>query len=125
MKYLIVLCLLLAACGKDGKDGLNGSNGAQGAAGINGVNGTNGADGQDGEDAPVNPYDIATIVDPCGDANGVIDEILLRLNNNQIIASFTSSGNNTRFALVPPGTYTTTDGSNCLFTVHSDGNVTW
>ena len=69
---------------------------------------------------------IATILDVCGDAPGIVDEIILQLSNGQLLASFsdTQAGINTRFSLLGDGSYTTTDGSNCQFTV-VNGVVSW
>lgn len=86
----------------------------------------NGENGANGEDAPVPaPYTPVSVIDPCGDKSGVFDEILLRLSNNQILASFSdnANGQNTRFSLLIPGSYMTTDGSHCYFSVDNNGNI--
>jgi hypothetical protein len=85
----------------------------------------NGLAGQDGEDAAPTAFTPTELVDPCGDAPEVYDEVLIRLSNGSLIASFSDSANgkNTRFALLEPGTYVTTDGSDCVFTVGPDGEV--
>lgn len=100
MKYLVMLSLLLVACAEDGKNGANG------------VNGTN---------ATQSPVSISSLVDPCGDRPNVLDEVFLRLVNGTLVASFSanSNGDNTRLVVILPGTYTTTDGDNCTFTVNS------
>lgn len=66
---------------------------------------------------------IVEIVDPCNDAANIIDEVLLVLSNGQVLASMSdaASGQNTRLVVVPPGTYNTTDGSACQFTVTAAG----
>lgn len=104
------MLLVLSSCGKDGKDGAPGTTGATGAKGA---------------DAPPTAYTVTSIIDPCGDAAGVVDEVLLKLANGQVLVSFSasSSGNNTRLAVLPPGNYVTTDGSNCHFTLTNDGQV--
>lgn len=68
---------------------------------------------------------ITEIVDPCGDSPGITDEVLLRLSNHKLLASFSdsSNGTNTRFSLIEPGQYETTDGSHCHFTVTSDYSI--
>jgi hypothetical protein len=93
----------------------------------NGRDGAAGEDGEDGEDAVLPGFTPVAVVDVCGDAPGVYDEVLLRLANGQLLASFSdnASGANTRFSILTPGTYRSTDGSNCMFTVHSNGLVTW
>lgn len=107
MKYAVgVLCLIsLAACGRK-----PGPQGAQGIPGINGV---------------ISDYQINRIEDPCGDAPGIIDEVLLILANGQVLVSFSenANGKNTRFSILPPGSYQTTDGSGCVFTITSSGDV--
>lgn len=83
----------------------NGLDGSDGQDGSNGVNGTNG---------------ILAIVDPCGDKPGVHDEVLIRLANGQLLASFSNNvnGDYTRFSILQPGSnYVTTDGSGCYFSV--------
>lgn len=127
-KKLIFLTgmLLLLGCGKDTTisytdpsckvtEGVNGTllqcpNGSQALIAPNGTQ-----------------YNIVTIIDPCGDAPGIYDEVLLKLANGQIVASFSQNvnGDYTRFALIPQGTYMTTDGSNCRFNVSSTGEVSW
>lgn len=114
----------------------NGGNGSNGTDGVNGQDGANGADGQDGldgqdgtngADAPLNNTDIVEIVDPCGDALGIYDEIFLRMRDGRLVASFSAnaSGALTRFTILVAGSYQTTDGSGCNFTVNADNSVTW
>lgn len=99
----------------DGVQGAQGNTGATGSQGLPGV------------DATPNQYDVVSLIFPCGQPVGVIKEVLLRLANGTIIASFSDNVNglNTRLAIIPPGTYQDTDGTHCVFTVHSDGTVTW
>lgn len=115
MKHLstmLLFCTLLVACGR-GPAGDRGPAGAQGPA------------GSDGAAAAMSAYAVAEVLDPCGDAPGVIDEVLLKLANGQLLASFSdnSSGKNTRFSIIPAGSYVTSDGTNCHFTVDSSGAV--
>lgn len=77
---------------------------------------------------PVNTttqFTIVGIVDPCGDAPGIHDEVFLRLADNSLLASFSdnASGTNTRFVVIPAGNYQTTDGDNCTFTIDSGFNI--
>lgn len=99
-------------------------NGINGINGINGTNGTNGKDGKDGV-IPVTPSPI-TIIDPCGKQTAN-DEVIIRLANNTLISSFSDSANgyNTRFALLKPGNYITSDGTFCNFTVQPNLDVTF
>jgi hypothetical protein len=111
MRY-IILALLLVACGKQGPAGPAGERGEQGIPGLNAV---------------VSAYSIDSVIDPCGDAAGIVDEVLLKLHNGQLLVSFSdnTAGDNTRFAILNAGSYRTTDGSNCNFTVDALGNVTF
>lgn len=87
----------------------------------------NGLNGEDGEDAPPTQFTPVEIVDPCGDSPGVLDEVFLRLADGTLLASVSdnSSGQNTRFGILVPGSWTTTDGSVCHFTVTAQGEVEW
>jgi hypothetical protein len=100
----VLLLVLLVGCGKNGKNGI---------------------DGKAGNNAVTSTYSISHVVDPCGDAPNIVDEVLLVLYNKQVLVSFSQnqSGLNTRLALLPAGTYTTTDGSNCTFTLDNQGNI--
>lgn len=99
-------------------------NGVDGADGNDGVDGQ---DGSDGADAPPTAFSPVGLIDPCGDAPGIYDEVFLQLANGMILASFSSnaSGLNTRFSVLIPGNYVTTDGSNCHFSVNSSGQVVY
>ena len=74
-----------------------------------------------GASAPVSPLSPVAIVDPCGSAPGILDEVFLRLANQRLVASFSDDvgGTNTRFAMLEPGSYITTDGDLCRFTVNA------
>lgn len=88
--------------------------------------GERGADGTDGADAAPTQFTPVAIIDPCGKQSNY-DEVLVRLANGQILASFSenSNGKNTRFVLLGAGNYATTDGTNCTFSVDASGNVTF
>lgn len=83
--------------------------------------------GSNGQNAVLDNFNVIEVIDPCGDTAGIIDEVILKLENGQLLASFSDdvNGKNTRLSLIPPGSYIDTDGSNCHFTVHNDGSVTW
>jgi len=89
----------------------NGETGATGSPGAPGIAGP----------ASTSPFDIVQIIDVCGDAPGILDEIFLKLRNGNIVASFSdnANGQNTRFSLLSNGNFRTTDGSNCFFTVNN------
>ena len=102
---------------------LNGQNGEDGQDGEDGMDGQ---DGQDGADAPPTPYSVSEVIDPCG-AESNFDEVLLKLANGAVVASFSENANglNTRFVIIGPGNYMTTDGTSCQFTVNQDLTVSW
>lgn len=70
------------------------------------------------------PFTIVALIDVCGDAAGVYDEVFFKMQNGTIVASFSdnANGNNTRLSVLTNGNYITTDGSRCRFTV-SDGLI--
>jgi hypothetical protein len=108
--------------GETGSKGDKGDTGEKGDKGDTGAAGQDGADGANGQDAPVSLFSTVTVIDPCGDKSGVYDEVLLKLADGSILASFSddANGKNTRFSLLVPGSYMTTDGSKCYFTVNSN-----
>ena len=97
----------------------NGLNGSDGANGTNGSNGTNGAD------APVPMYAAVDSIQPCGNS-GAYQEVLLRLQSGQVLASFSNDtgGTMTRLTFLPDGTYMTTDATSCQFTLATSQNGT-
>jgi hypothetical protein len=70
-------------------------------------------------------YTATAVIDPCGLYPGKINEVLLVLANGHILASFSdnASGLNTRFGLLTPGNYVTSDGTLCYFTIDADYKV--
>jgi hypothetical protein len=135
--------------GKDGNNGVDGQTGSQGpqgvagsvgptgAVGATGAQGLQGAQGPQGAVGPAGPQGLPgtnaptpipiVIINPCGDAPGIYDEVILKLPDGTLLASFSdnASGLNTRLSALVPGTFITSDGSTCIFTVHSNGTVTW
>lgn len=107
--FSALLLLVASGCGRN----------HQGIAGAPGAKGDRGDKGEAGTPA------ILEVIDPCGDADDIVDEVLIRMSNGQVLVSFSDSanGNNTRLAVLPPGSYMTTDGSACQFTVGNDGQV--
>jgi hypothetical protein len=94
-----------------------------GQDGASGRDGLDGKDGKDGMDASLLPFSIVGFIDPCG-PQSTYDEILIQLNNGQLVAHF-SSGTRQFLASIGPGTYITTDGTRCVFTVSNTMQVTW
>lgn len=111
----------------DGKVGAKGEKGDTGEKGEQGDKGDRGEKGERGLSADMT-YQVVEIVDPCGrqHPNG-FDEVILKLGNGKFLASFSDNANglNTRFGVLPAGSYRTTDATNCNFTITNDGKVTW
>lgn len=134
------------APGQRGSDGNTGAPGVDGEAGTDGADGSScsatrvingveisctdgthavvidGAPGTDGEDAPPTAYSVVEMLNPCG-TQSQFDEILLKTASGKWIAHF-SSGGNQFLTVITPGTYRTTDGTNCYFTLNNDGTIT-
>jgi hypothetical protein len=70
-----------------------------------------------------NNVNIVEIVDPCGDTPSKYDEVLFKTSAGQYVGSFSdnAAGLNTRFSVLPIGSYVTTDGTNCHFQVTAGG----
>jgi hypothetical protein len=107
----------------NGNDGNNGLNGSDGVNGVDGTNGTNGTDGRDGVDTSMTAYTVVEVIDPCG-RQTMFDEIMLRLANGQLMAVYADPSNQF-LTFVPPGTYMTTDGTKCIFTVTPELQIKW
>lgn len=114
---LLFATMIMGCAGRDGEDGL------QGAPGINGIDGAPGADGSDGVDAQPDPYAVKEIIDPCG-KQAAYDEVILRLNNGVLLSHY-SDGAKQFMVVLSPGSYRTTDGTNCLFHVSATKQVTY
>jgi hypothetical protein len=82
-----------------------------------------GQDGENGEDALPSPYTVSEIVDPCGDGPGY-DEVILRMENGVLMAHY-ADGVRQFLTVIGPGTYATTDGTGCIFTITPTGEVNW
>jgi hypothetical protein len=82
--------------------------------------------GLNGAPAVPNPFDVISLIDPCGATPGHYNEVFIKFTNGTMLASFSdsASGNNTRFSVLVPGSYVTTDGTGCHFTVNSGGVIT-
>lgn len=97
----------------DGKIGNPGAPGSDGNKGDKGDDGATGPQGPKGDDAQLQ------VIDPCGDAPGIIDEVVIKMPDGSFLALLTAnlSGDYSRLALLPDGSYVTSDGSNCLFSI--------
>jgi len=113
--YQIALAHGFVGSESDWLDSLQGADGQDGQS----IIGPQGPQGIPGTNAPLT-YSIVQVIDPCGTQhpNGY-DEVILKLGNGQYLASFSDNANglNTRFGLLPPGNYVTTDGTNCHFNI--------
>jgi hypothetical protein len=92
---------------------------------LNGAPGPAGPQGDAGTPAPPTAYSVVNVIDPCGPSGGA-DEVFLQLANGTVVASFSddASGLNTRLSILNDGSYVTSDGTNCYFTVSTNTSVT-
>lgn len=154
MKYVLLIGLLfIAACGKGDRGDIGpqgqsivGATGPIGAPGVScsvaaislpypsqapnggalitcGSTSTIVANGKDGISPPAT-YAISAVIDVCG-ASGGYDEVLLKLADGSIIASFSQNGSalTTRLTALPNGSYQTTDSQQCNFSIAQSGNT--
>jgi hypothetical protein len=113
MKFILTSFLMLASCAPMPMPIISGPVGTQGPQGPVGAQGPQ---GPAGNDAPPTAYTPTALLNPCGDAAGIADEVLIQLADGTIVASY-GSGNAVRFATLTNGNYITTDGDACYFTV--------
>lgn len=111
--------------GEKGDAGDAGSQGEKGDKGDQGQKGDTGSQGPAGQSAPASQFSVVQVIDPCGKQSS-FDEVLLKLGDGTILASFSDNenGKNTRFSLLVPGNYVVTDGTHCYFTVNSHMEIT-
>ena len=101
---------------QDGVDGSDGLSGAPGQVGV-GIQGPVGPQGPSGA-----PGTIVTVVPLCPNLPGVYPEVLLRING--LLYAFLEGGNNLgRLVYVGPGSYSSSDGRACSFTVDTNNQV--
>lgn len=67
---------------------------------------------------------VVGYVDFCGDNPSYVDEIGIRLSDNSVVVYFKNNSKEFLTKLYP-GTFSTTDGTNCIFTVHNNMSITW
>lgn len=126
--FLFLICFI--SCGKtptviisgpSGTDGLAGKDGLPGPEGSPGPQGLPGANGASPELGPDTPLFAIT---PCGPNSSPYKEVLLCLYNGSILGSFSDSfsGQNTRFAILPVGSFNDTDSSGCQFNIELESD---
>jgi hypothetical protein len=72
----------------------------------------NGLNGQNAE------FSSVEVVNPCGDKEGIVDEVFLRLDKNTIVAYYEDGGNRRLSVLEENTLYATTDGDKaCKFKI--------
>lgn len=67
-----------------------------------------------------NQATVSSIIDPCGDHPTKLDSILIVLSSGDILAYVEKSGKRV-FTKLPPGSYQTTDGTGCNFSILNNG----
>lgn len=102
-------------------------NGLAGDIGSKGDKGDTGSSGLDGASPSLPVFTPTALITPCSDRVGITyKETFLKLVNGTLLASFSddTNGKNTRFSILIPGNYQTTDGRPyCYFTVDSNNNI--
>lgn len=80
-----------------------------------------------GRAAAVSAYTPVQAVQPCRSpgATSSFSEVLLVLGNGQVLASVSqnTAGDNTRLSFIPDGSYMTTDGASCRFSLSTSGST--
>lgn len=64
---------------------------------------------------------ISEVINLCGNDK----EVLLRLGNNDLVALFVSGHKKHRLQKLTPGSYESSDGEHCHFTVNNDLSITY
>lgn len=109
----------IGATGPRGAVGANGTQGVQGAAGASGAQGSAGTSGADG--TSVTPVKL------CADSSSAFPEYGLRIGSALYAVYWGAlNGDPTPqafLAQIVPGSYESTNGSGCTFTVNADGIV--
>lgn len=66
---------------------------------------------------------VVEVYDFCGNKPGHLNEVGLKLSNGKIMAYF-EGNDGERLIVLNAGSYVTTDGTNCHFTVNANGEIT-
>lgn len=85
----------------------------------------NGSDGADGNDAPPTALTFVDVIDPCGpERSDGLDEVLFLTADGRYVAyADHSNGKQGRLSILPAGSYITTDGTGCAFTITNEGDI--
>lgn len=67
---------------------------------------------------------VTMIIDVCGDTPNQFDEVVLKTRNGDYLAYF-EQGNKRFLAKLGAGSYVSTDGTNCHFTITNSGNIVY
>ena len=133
MKLLILMVILIAACG-DGSNSTIETFATPTPSPVQSCTVTQNASNtviacSDGSQAVIpsliQPISPVGIISACGEASSPWKEVLICLSNGSLLSSFseTMSGQDTRLAIIPDGNYINTDESGCNFTVSSNSTV--
>lgn len=134
----VIVTMFLVGCGQQkvveliqgdsGSNGIDGATGAQGEVGAQGDIGDTGATGAIGAQGAVGATGPAglngstfEVVKPCPSTHVVYSEIFLKIGG-KLYALYDGGPHLDRLVELVNGTYMTTDGRNCIFTV-SGGNI--
>jgi hypothetical protein len=114
----------VGSTGVQGVQGIQGLRGADGTPGVNGTNGTNGLNGINGHDGT-----SVTTIKFCNTDTSAFPEYGIIIGSNIYAvywgsAPYSPNTSEAFLALIKPGTYMSTGGNGCHFTVHSDGTIT-
>lgn len=118
--------------GLQGPEGPVGATGVQGVQGIPGLDGADGEPGQDGSNGVdgVNGHDGSSIttIKFCNDDTSTFPEYGVVIGQNIYAVywgtvPFSPHQNQAFLTLIRPGTYVSTGGNGCAFTVLSDGQI--
>lgn len=120
-----------APAGRDGTNGTDGTDGAGGKTGnagkdctvVQGIGGATISCG-DGTSAVITngSSTVVQVVDPCG-SQSTKDDTLLVIGGK--VYGIVTTSNKTFLTDLVPGVYTTRDGTNCHYIVHTNATITW
>lgn len=111
MKYLVLMVVfMVSACAKQV--------GPAGEVGPQGVAGTIGAQG-----VPGTPGTVIHAVTLCPTLGGAYPESYLTIGDD--LYAVYSDNNGAHLAQLTPGTYRTTDGRNCIFSVNANNTISY